>query len=255
MNALNARQAPTAGAGRDVGGTGRRPASAVLATPHACVIDACAFARSGLTSLVAEQIVGAVLPLDCGAAYLQLSPAERARPVNVLVYRLPTALAPLLDAVSFLRRFLNQHAQSTEPGQRPWVRVFLLTDLPPFWLYDTLRSGLYQEEALLSVSVLPARSQPQQVRAVLMCALPGTQLVHLALKAPTVKRPRGLNAGEVSVLRHLLVEDITIAAQAKLKGISPKTLYSQRLSAMRKLGVRSLSGLFRWGVRVSEVQP
>lgn len=239
----------------DLEGAEPRPARGAIAPPQACVIDRCAFARDGVASLVRERYTGAVLSLDCGAAYLRLPLAERVRPVNVLVYRLPTALPPLMDAVCFLRRFLNQHAQSTQPGRRPWVRVVLLTDLPPFWLYDTLRSVLSQEASMLSVSVLPARCQPQQLRAVLTRAWPGTLLVQQALNTPTVKRTRGLSAGEVNVLRHLLVDDITIAAQARQGGRSAKTLYSQRLSAMRKLGVSSLCGLLRWGVRAVEVRP
>ncbi|MBS3894858.1 MULTISPECIES: hypothetical protein [Serratia] len=184
-------------------------------------------------------------------AYLQLPRNERARPVNVLVFRLPTALAPLLDAVSFLSCLLRQPAQSLLTGHRPEGRVVLLTDLSPFWLYDTLRNVL-PEEALLSVRVLPARARPHQVRAALTRPASAAQLVHQALRTPSVKRSRGLTASEVNVLRLLLVNDFPIAAQARMRGMSAKTLYSQRLSAMRKLGVRTLSDLLRWGVRTRE---
>lgn len=242
----------TGGRGGNAGDTARGRVMGCLDS-FACVIDPCAYARQGLATLVAERCGGAVLSLDTGAAYLRLPRADRVRPVSVLVLRLPTALAPLLDAVGFLGRFLSQPAQRLLAGRRTEGRVVLLTDLSSFWLYDTLRSVL-PEEALLSVSVLPARARPQQVRAALMGSVPGTQLVHRALKMPTLKRPRGLSAGEINVLRLLLVNDFSIAAQARLTGVSAKTLYSQRLSAMRKLGVRTLSGLLRWGVRTQEVR-
>lgn len=242
-------QRTSAGWGRpDVGGAAWGPGMERVVGPRGCVIDPCAYARTGLVSLVSERCNGTVLSLESSLAYQQLPQSERIQSGGVVAFRLPTALAPLLDAVTFLHRFLSQPVHGPSPGRWSVGRVVLLTDLSPFWLYDTLRSAL-PEVALLSVSVLPARARPQQVRAALLCAEPRTQLVHQALKTTAVRRARGLSANEINVLRHLLVDDVSIAVQARIKGVSAKTLYSQRLSAMRKLGVRTLSGLLRWSVR------
>ncbi|CAI1210790.1 helix-turn-helix domain-containing protein [Serratia proteamaculans] len=228
---------------------GNSPDLTQLPPPYACVIDPCAFAREGIVSLMTEEGGGEVSSLDSGTAYLQLPLDERLRPVSLLVYRLPTALPPLLEALCFLRRFLTLHLQDAPTGRRPQTRVVVLTDLPPFWLYDTLRSPLHPKGALLSVSVLPAHCRPQQLRTVLAGMEAHALLAPLALKTPTWRRTRGLNAGELDVLRRSLVDKLTIADQARLGRKGVKTLYSQRLSAMRKLGVRSLSGLLRWSVR------
>ncbi|EHN8908232.1 response regulator transcription factor [Enterobacter hormaechei] len=223
--------------------------SSPFTRPYACVIDPCAFAREGIVSLMAEEGAGEVSLLDSGTAYLQLPLEERLRPVSLLVYRLPTALRPLMEALCFLRRFLTLHLQDAPSERRPQTRVVVLTDLPPFWLYDTLRSPLHPTGALLSVSVLPAHCRPQQLRTVLAGMEAHALLVPLALATPTLRRTRGLNAGVLDVLRSLLVDNLTIAEQARLGRKCVKTLYSQRLSAMRKLGVRTLSGLLRWSVR------
>lgn len=227
---------------------------ALTSRPHACVIDHCVFGRAGMASLVAEGYAGEVSSLSSGLAYQQLPLAEQMRPVSLLVYRLPTTLLPLLEAVCFLRAFLTPREEGLA-GPRPRTRVIVLTDLPSFWLYDTLRSAWLQDEALLSVSVLPAYCRPQQLRTVLTGMLPNALLVHQALKTPVLRRARGLSTGEVEMLRWLLAENLSISEQAWLRKRSIKTLYSQRLSAMRKLGVRSLPCLLRWSVRPRRGQP
>ncbi|WP_329911572.1 hypothetical protein [Serratia quinivorans] len=216
-------------------------------TPYACVIDRCAFARHGLATLVAERFPGEVLTLDCEVTHLQLPLITRVRPVSVLVYRLPALLTPLMTGLSFLQRFLARHAR--EDGQMS-ARVVLLTDLAPHWLYDTLSALLCQEAALLSVSVLPSRCSLPQLRAALAGTLPDALMRHHVMNVPAAWRVSGLSAREVTVLRDFLVYDIDLAAQARLSGRSVKTLYSLRLSAMRKLGVRTLQGLLRWRARV-----
>lgn len=223
--------------------------------PHACVIDACTFAREGMVSLVAEQYAGEVSSLGCGTTYMKLPLAERLRPVDLLVYRLPTTLSSLMEALCFLRHFLTQHLQGGRSERRPQTRVLILTDLSPFWLYDTLRSPMLQDNVLLSVSVLPAYCRPLQLRMALTGRGSNALLVHQALKTPASRRTRGLSEREVDVLHRLLSGNLAIQEQARLNQRSAKTLYSQRLSAMRKLGVRSLSGLLRWSVRPRRGQP
>lgn len=245
---MTLQEAPTGWGGGDVTRCGGDPGQGGGVLSHAIVIDRCAFAREAMVSLVTERYTGEVSPLDSGSAYLQWPLAERLRPVSLLVYRLPTALPSLLEAVCFLRRFLTLHQQDRPSEARPPMRVIVLTDLPPFWLYDTLHSQQALDDALLSVSVLPAHCRPQQLRTVLSGMASHSLLVHLALKTPVLRRARGLSVGEVDVMRSLLLDNLSIVEQAQLRGRNIKTLYSQRLSAMRKLGVRTLSGLLRWSV-------
>lgn len=217
------------------------PPSLPVADPYACVIDPCAFARTGLSALVARRYPGEVVALEGLEAYATLPLALRGRPVSVLVYRLPAVLGPLLDSLCFLRRFLAQHAHA---GRVP-PPVLLLTDTDPFWLHDTLCGLLRRDGGQLStVSTLPARSALPPVRAVLGGSLPGALLLRRAVSAP--RRP-GLSPAEVAVMRDFLVYGIPVPIQARLAGASVKTLYTQRRTAMRKLGVSSLAALLRWG--------
>ncbi|MBH3035792.1 hypothetical protein I5M86_00095 [Serratia marcescens] len=141
----------------------------------------------------------------------------------------------------FLKRLLLRQS-----GQLQGVTsVLLLTDLPAFWVYGTLRSISGSEMNLHAIFVVPARTPPAGVMAALAFRNDAWRLSVLAARTPASKR-RSLTAREAEVLYDLLHHGRTIAAQARRKCTVAKTLYTQQRSAMRKLGVSSLCGMVRW---------
>lgn len=209
--------------------------------PCVCIVEPCSFSRLGLASLAGGRNVVA---LASGSDWLSLPLCQRVRPVSVLVYRLQEALAPLMDGLDFLRDFLTQSQRWADPP-----RVLLLSDVPPYWLYNTLNGLMGKQGGGHLVSVISAHSTTAQVVTALKKNNRAALLINQAGLVPSSCRRSGLTAGEVGVLRDLLAWGISILQQARWAGVSPKTRYSQQHCAMRKLGVRALVGLVRWDVR------
>ncbi|CAI1016095.1 Uncharacterised protein [Serratia quinivorans] len=209
--------------------------------PYSCVINGCAYARRALVTLVEQQLGGEIVSL--GSPWEQLRwPREAIMvPVRMLVYRLPEALGVALDGMMFLRHFLRCHTGRYGPRSQ----ILLITDLPAFWLFATLRNLLGEEIDLNTITVLPARSSPVHVATAFASGGAGMQLAMLAARTPASQRC-SLTAREAEVLHDLLYHGRSIAMQAKLKCTVTKTLYNQQRSAMKKLGVRTLCGVMRW---------
>lgn len=227
------------GASNEAGGAGEGVPSGYGA--YTCVIDACAYGRSALSTLARRQLGGEVISLASPQAQQDWPRSALMLPVRALVYRLPQSLGAALDALMFLKRFLLRQS-----GQLGVVTsVLLLTNLPAFWVYGTLRSISGSELNLQAIFVVPVRTSPAGVTAALAFRNDAQRLSVLAARTPASKR-RSLTAREAEVLHDLLHHGRTIAAQARRKCTMAKTLYTQQRSAMRKLGVSSLCGLVRW---------
>lgn len=210
----------------------------MLWSANTCILDRCAFARYGVVALVREIHNSKCVEFS---EHTQIIGGSFGFPPVALIYRLPEKMAGVLDALLFLRSFLNS-TPVWDGGRNP---IVVMTDWPAHWLYGTLCCLVLRDKHMRHIYALPARSSLEQIKAVLMGKGGDWQLQHLAAQVPLTQRD-SLTVREVEVLRDLLYLGRSIQLQARLKGVSPKTLYTQQRSAMRKLGVSSLVGVIRW---------
>ncbi|MNG54807.1 hypothetical protein D3C79_128590 [compost metagenome] len=216
------------------------------AHPYNCVITPCSYARLGLTKLLISARQEEVFSLGGWSDWLALPGALRARPAGVFIYRLPETLGPLMVGLEYLQIFLSRRLRSIAPLQQ----VILISDVPPFWLLDTLKRLLPNDNIdELPLYLLSANSTPEQIRTELIILGSPALLSLQAKSVPLVCRRAGIKPIHVGILRDLLINRISIQQQARLAGISAKTRYSQHYGAMRKLGVHSLIRLIRWDAR------
>ncbi|MGP0906800.1 hypothetical protein [Serratia sp. CY76391] len=213
---------------------------------HVAIIAPCSYMRAGLSALMAAMTPAPTVRMwPSVAAWLQDAACVTGQRVSLdarLLLRLPERLGPLLEALEFLRMYLRRQSQE---GRRSLRGILLLTDVPKSWLYDTLRRLVKQESSLEGILVLPACSQPSSIARALAGRIPSALLT-----APGGRcLLSGLCRTEVRILVGFLVYGVSIQAQAHLSGVSPKTCYSQRQSAMKKFGVLSALRLARWGAR------
>lgn len=214
--------------------------------PYNCVIVPCSYARLGLSKLLASARQEEVLSFAGWSDWLALPGMLRARPAGVFIYRLPETLGPLMVGLEYLQLFLSRRLRSIAP----LPQVVIISDVPPFWLLDTLK-GLLPNDNIdeLSIYLLSANSTPEQILTELMIPGSPTLLSLQAKKVPLSRRRAGITPIHVRILRDLLINRISIQKQARMAGINVKTRYSQHYGAMRKLGAHSLIRLIRWDVR------
>lgn len=210
-----------------------------------CVIDPCGYSRECISELMRECCRGEVLALADATAYVDLPVRYRIQPFGVMVFSLPQGVAAMLDSLLFLRHLLLRQVVQNPPAL---TRVVLLASQETRWLYDTLHALLGHRLSVLDcITLLDSRCRPDE-----LCA---------ALCAPAWRPEPAANWGghrgyshckplslaEVRVLCDTLYHEIPITRQAQVRGMSAKTLYSQRRDAMQKLNVQTFYELLHWG--------
>ncbi|MBU9839040.1 hypothetical protein J1780_03600 [Rahnella aceris] len=177
-------------------------------------------------------------------AYIDLPVRYRIQPFEVMVFSLPQGVAAMLDSLLFLRHLLLRQVVQKHPAL---TRVVLLTSQETRWLYDTLHALLGHRLSVLEcITLLDSRCRPDELRAAL-CA-PAWRPEPAANWGESRGYPhcKALSLAEVRVLCDTLYHEIPITRQAKVRGMSVKTLYSQRRVAMQKLNVQTFYELLHW---------
>lgn len=212
------------------------------------VVDPCAFGRAGLVAALSADLPAGAPTVIAGGTLTAVSQAWRGErqasgwlsgaESGCLVVRLPAdpkaALALLL-------------ALGAPAGRAAFARcvTVLLTPHPP----ARVRWMLAATGGDLATRVV-ADGKPVAVlrRAVLTAC--GIGVRGDAGRGRNERTPRAVSAptlsGRECRVLLLTLQEMPVAEMARRQAISHKTLYTQRLTAMRKLGVRGVHGLFAW---------
>ncbi|MEL5558445.1 hypothetical protein [Serratia ureilytica] len=226
------------------------PADDVLSPPaanprrQAWVVDACGCGREGLEALArvagADEVQTAErLALLPGPMFMAL------REGGLCVVRLPAAPAPLCNELRALLALL--------PGLPSAMQMVVLVPGALRWVVVTLLRGLEGVPCPPGVGVYSSRLGLSSLAAVLEAGVQGGELCGLLQYRTGVAR-RGLSVPELDALSAYL-DGTSVAALARRRAVSAKTVYNQRRTALHKLGAQTTHGVWRLLVEASRRPP
>ena len=230
--------------------------SAELQFPHSdrsdCITDyilsTCCFAAAGLSAILQNDGHRVITLLPRGEDVALFSPSFPFSDAPRLVVWLPAEPGPMLQELMAVISVLNaRHGVLRE--------VVILSALNPAWLWYTLLRQVPGRQRLAGVSMLNARQSWQDMAQSLCVGSthPPPSLRELARSEERAHGapPEGLTPREMNAMLALF-EGSSVQEQSFRERLSPKTLYSQRMSGLRKLAsqVPSLSHLVPGGHRV-----
>ncbi|MEH4267005.1 hypothetical protein [Klebsiella aerogenes] len=191
---------------------------------NSVVVDGCAYGRAGLA---------AVMPFPASSfislrALFALSCDHPAYSAGLTLLRLPVALGPLLEELSRQALLLQINVI-----QGP---VWVVTRLSPAALVGMLQRQGVPPSACLRVRALPASVRPDALRSLLLSDAPFCPAPPPEELLPFEVGLLSLTPAETQAVRDALA-CLPVVQLAARRGRKPKTLYSQRASALGKLGV------------------
>lgn len=213
------------------------------------ILSACGFAAAGLSALLQEGGHQVVTLQSEGEAATLLFPSGAPAEVSRLVVWLPAEPSPMLQTLMAVISALNaRHVALKE--------VVILSSLNPAWLWYTLLRQVSGRQRLACVFALNARLPYRKMKQSLLASNEDCFPVPLRELAREEERahgapPEGLTPREMSAMLALF-EGSSVQEQSFRERLSPKTLYSQRVSGLRKLASQlpSLSHLVPGGQKV-----
>lgn len=193
------------------------------------VVDTCSYGRLGLvTALHAPEKGRHVVAVDSLAA---CPPPEASIP-SCLVLRLPMTAQSTLSALLKL-------------GESPLVlysHVVVVTDVAP----EVVRRMLISVGLRGRMTVVDGHQRLSDVCQALFTQMGRKQ--HFLAHSLYITQPRRLYTLLSAKERHVLektIREVSVYTQARQLQVSAKTIYSQRASALRKLGVPNVQALLR----------
>lgn len=195
--------------------------------PGTWVISGCALTRTGAGVLLNEAgcARGEIVLLSGHENRSNVLEVLRQIPPARILFFLSPYLNDLLVQIKLLGWLMNA-------GSGP--SVLLLCGTEQAWLFDTVRKVAGGISRSNRIRVMPAGTPINELRT----ALKRWEWEH-GCCGPCVRPPpeagmAGLSPRELQILQ-MTIEGISVRAQARLTGLSSKTLYTHRTRAIRKL--------------------
>ncbi|MGP1113714.1 EAL domain-containing protein [Serratia sp. CY54717] len=190
------------------------------------ILSPCAMAAAGLACMVDDGVCRPVW-LQPRAQGVLLLPATS--DVRQIVVFLP-------DDPWWLLFVLREAAWLLMHAKRPLPMV-LLSRSPVSWLWQTLVHQVSDRRLLVAVQVVSSDLPWRQLAALLKGDLvdyPTLRQLAVIEALAHAKPPSGLSKIELDAILAQL-DGYSIASQAQVRGVSPKTLYNQRSSGLNKM--------------------